>query len=207
MLIWGSGNTGIRVCANGQRECPSCKEEKPYSIYLNYSYAHLYYLFSWITKREYISACDTCRRGKVVTRDDVKALTAVDPVPWIRRSGWMLGAGLIGACLLFAAVLPAITANAQRVHVGDVYECQFDVREGGGNRYGLLRVQAVEGDRVVMVPSKEMYADRKSADAAFEARRWKEPNYLDAVHAFRITALELDKFAKSGKVFVIWRED
>lgn len=207
MLIWGRGSAGVRVAAAGNNDCPYCETEKPYSVYLNYRYAHLYYLFSWITQREYVRACDNCRRGKVLSRDEVKALAAVDPVPWLQRSGWMIGAGLIGACLLFAAVLPAITANARRVHVGDVYECQFDAREGDANRYGLLRVQALEGEHVVMVPSKEEYADRKSADAAFEARRWKEPGYLDVGHAFRMSALELEKFASSGRVIMVWRED
>jgi len=206
MLIWGSGSGGLRVGAAGEGDCPHCETKKPYSIYLNYKYAHLYYLFSWITHREYIRACDNCRRGEVVRRAEAKALAPVDPIPWLRRSGWMLGAGLIGACLLFAAILPAITANAQRVHVGDVYECQFDTREGEANRYGLVRVQALEGENVVLVPSKEAYADRPSADAALKARRWREPNYLDTANAFRMTTAELQKFASSGRVFMIFRD-
>jgi len=211
MLSWGSGSGSLRVRAESTRMCAICGLGRPFSLYLCYGYAHLYYLFSWVTKREYLLACDICRHGNVVPRSAVGTLKD-DPIPALRRSGWKIGAGLLGGLLAFAviggAVLPRITENARRPHVGDVYECQFDRQPGAtADRYGLVRIQSVGAAGVTFVPSKADYADRAGAHADFVARRWSEPEYLDTSHPFTLTAAQLERLRGSGRVFAIWREN
>lgn len=211
MLIWGSGSDSLRVRAASSKPCPTCGLERPFSLYLLYDYAHLYYLFSWVTKRVYLVACDICQRGTVVPRSDVGALPE-DPIPALRRSGWKIGAGLLGGLLALALisglVLPRISANAQRAHVGDIYECQFDRRPGEtADRYGLVRIQSVSDTAISLAASRTDYADRSQAHADFVAKRWTDPGYLDTGRPFTLTPAQLERLRQSGRVFAIWRED
>ena len=212
MLIWGSGGNTVRVAAVESKDCPTCGMERNFALYLQYRYAHLYYLFSWITRREYLVACDVCKRGHSVTREEMAAHLTEDPIPFLQRSGWKIGAGilggLIGVVALASVVMPKITENAQRPHVGDVYECTFGPQgDSAVSRYGLVRVQSVSDQAIVLVSSTESYADRKAAHDAFSAKRWKEPAYLNTDHPFEMAPTDLERFLRSGKVFNIWRED
>jgi hypothetical protein len=181
---------------------------RPFGLSLHYGYAHVYYLLSWVTRREYFVACDICHRGAKITRKEAEALSPADPVPTLRRSGWKIGLGVVGALVAFAAILPMITANAQRPHVGDVYECMFDAQEGDAkDRYGLVLVQAISENQVALVPSKAAYSDRKSAHEAFTTKQWRDPAFLDAAHSFNISPEQLQRFLSSGRVFNIWREN
>jgi hypothetical protein len=208
MLIWGSGRKQVRLRAAGTKPCTNCGTERSFSVLLSYSYAHLYYLFSWITRRAYLQVCDVCSKGQTIAREEAEVGLKEDPIPYLERSGWKIGAGILAALAAFLTLMPFITANAQRPHVGDVYEALLDPRDGDAkNRYGLVRVESISDQSITLVSSREAYPDRKAVHAAFEARRWKETAYLDREHPFQLTPQNLEGFLRSGRVFNIWRED
>jgi len=208
MLVWGSGRKQVRLRAAGTKPCTNCGMERSFSVKLHYAYAHLYYLFSWITRREYLSVCDVCSRGHAMSRQDAEAGLTEDPIPFLERSGWKIGAGILAAMAALLTVMPFITANAQRPHVGDVYEALLDPRDSDvKNRYGLVRVESISDQSITLVSSREAYPDRKTVHAAFEAKRWQETAYLDRDHPFQLTPQNLEGFLRSGRVYNIWRDD
>jgi hypothetical protein len=116
--------------------------------------------------------------------------------------------GILAGLAAMLAILPAITANARHPHVRDVYEAMLDPHDGDtANRYGLVRVESIGEKSIVLVSSKEAYADQKAVHAAFEAKRWKEPAYLDKEHPFQLPPENLEVFLRRGRVFNIWRDD
>lgn len=208
MLIWGSGRNQVVLRSAGTRNCADCGTARPFSVRLHYAYVHLYYLFSCVTRREYVVSCDVCSRGQSLPREEAEAGLTEDPIPFTTRSGWKIGAGILACMAAGLFLLPAITANANRPHIGDVYEALLDSRSGDTtNRYGLVRIESISDKKIVLVASKEAYADQKTVHAAFEAKRWREPAYLDMAHPFELTPERLEGFVQSGRVFNIWRED
>ncbi|HEY0781337.1 MAG TPA: hypothetical protein VGE98_02700 [Thermoanaerobaculia bacterium] len=105
MIIWGSGGKVVDLGLTGYEHCEVCEKTRPFHVYLKYRYAHLYYIFSWVTKRQYVKACEVCGRGSELQKADVPALLpqlpASDPIPFMNRYGWLIGLSILGALLLF----------------------------------------------------------------------------------------------------------
>jgi hypothetical protein len=50
MIIWGSGSGHADVGQGEHKHCDTCEKERPFSVFLQYRYAHLYYL-RWVTEK------------------------------------------------------------------------------------------------------------------------------------------------------------
>jgi hypothetical protein len=87
MLVWGSGRKQVRLRAAGTKSCTNCGTDRSFSVKLHYAYAHVYYLFSWITRRDYLLVCDVCSHSQTLTRPDAEAGLSEDPIPFLERSG------------------------------------------------------------------------------------------------------------------------
>ena len=106
MFIWGKGSETAWACEFEHWECSNCGTLRPFSVYLTYSYAHLFEIFSWVTKQEYCVACEICRSASAISLEEVKELAPVDPVPVLRRYGWMIGAGLLAIIFGIFTTIP-----------------------------------------------------------------------------------------------------
>jgi len=95
MIIWGSGGDAINLGHAAQRHCETCEKEQAFATHLHYRYAHLYYLFCWVTKKQYLLACNVCRNGWVLNAKEVEASLAKHPIPFYRRYGWAVLLGLV----------------------------------------------------------------------------------------------------------------
>src|SRR5215467_13164356 len=88
MIIWGSGGDIKDLGVTEPRTCSTCDKERPFKLLLQYKYAHLYWLFRWITEKNYLLACDVCRRGWKLNTADVESKLAENPIPFMTRCGW-----------------------------------------------------------------------------------------------------------------------
>ena len=104
MIIWGSGGESADLGQDEQRHCATCEKERPFKIFLQYRYAHLYYL-RWVTEKKYHFACDICRRGLELKAADVELKLEKNPIPFMTRFGWAFLAGTIALIVLFANVI------------------------------------------------------------------------------------------------------
>ncbi len=48
-IIWGSGGNSVDLGVTEHKHCEICERERPFATVLQYRYAHLYWVFSWIT--------------------------------------------------------------------------------------------------------------------------------------------------------------
>lgn len=72
MIIWGSGGGGEDLGQMDFKHCETCEKDRPFKLFLQYRYAHLYYL-RWVTEKKYHMACDICKRGWELKNTEVEA--------------------------------------------------------------------------------------------------------------------------------------
>jgi len=104
MLIWGSGS-GVCIAGEaGMRECPVCGSAQRFDLSVSYGYAHIWYLFSWVTRRKYLCVCSRCHNGLVISRREFQQRVVKDPIPIMRRRGWVFIPIIIGIFVLLGAL-------------------------------------------------------------------------------------------------------
>jgi hypothetical protein len=103
MLIWGSGS-GVCIAGEaGMRDCPVCGSAQRFDLSVSYGYAHIWYLFSWVTRRKYLSVCSRCHNGIVLSKREFRDRVPKDPIPFMRRRGWLLLPVIVGLVLALGA--------------------------------------------------------------------------------------------------------
>ena len=95
MIIWGARSNTIDLGAIETKACPTCEKERTHRLILQYRYAHLYYIFGAVTKKQYICACEICGRGPALNSKEVESTLKKKPIPFIHRLGWTILIGLI----------------------------------------------------------------------------------------------------------------
>ncbi|MCC4621201.1 hypothetical protein LL965_14285 [Xanthomonas cassavae CFBP 4642] len=68
---------------------------------LHYRYAHLWYVFSWVTKKQYLRVCDGCNQAAPLDTKTFEQSRGKPPIPAYRRFGGLVLLGLIAAVVAF----------------------------------------------------------------------------------------------------------
>jgi len=105
MIIWGSGGHGADLGVAETRTCPACEKERPFKLFLQYRYAHLYCL-RWVTTRAYHLACAVCHRGWQLKTNEVESRLQENPIPFMTRYGWTFLVGFISIMAVVATSGP-----------------------------------------------------------------------------------------------------
>jgi hypothetical protein len=87
-IIWGSRGDSVNLGVVEHKHCEICERKRPFKIVLQYRYAHLYWVFSWITEKHYLLLCDICHRGRNLKAAEVEKTLSQNPIPFRRRWGW-----------------------------------------------------------------------------------------------------------------------
>jgi hypothetical protein len=103
-IIWGSGGNSVDLGGEEHRHCETCERERPFRVILQYRYAHLYWVFAWITQKQYSLLCNICSRGWQLNAEDVEKTLTQNPIPFMRRWGWTFLVGLFAIPFLFATI-------------------------------------------------------------------------------------------------------
>ena len=90
MIIWGKGGDLINLGLIEVRGCPVCKGEFPFYLMLSYQYNHLYWIFGYVSKKEYMAVCANCKNGVVLDAPEVESHLAKVPIPFMRRYGCLV---------------------------------------------------------------------------------------------------------------------
>jgi ribosomal protein S27AE len=90
MIFYGVKEESVWVAEMGQRSCPNCGAWREFSLHLNYTYMHLYWIFGAVVKRKYLVACSACGRGTFVDKDQIGYTLDREPIPFLQRWGFAL---------------------------------------------------------------------------------------------------------------------
>lgn len=171
MIVYGSGGGQAVMGDAGKHACPSCKQDGNFSARVNYKYFHIWYLFSFLTGREYIVQCDNCGHSAGIDAATIKKQFPKDGIPFIRKRGWMLVAGVVAVFLAMGAVgshnnSKQVAAFLDAPKVNDIYLADLAAIEDSGfepgssptikkgdKAYGTLKLMRVSGDELVFATS------------------------------------------------------
>lgn len=214
MLVWGK-KTRIKDLGliSGITPCPSCKKNDTLRLMLNYTCSHIWYLFSWVSKKQYFNQCTACNFTEVVDSKKTESQLKQSPIPWIQAKGWTLLAGFVFITLVLNYIHTNIKDKLEREYiespqVGDQYIVDFSNFEKlkGQTQYGILRIIEVNipETSIVFEPSNLVY--NRSSGPANDVRlgKTKEDDYFSKEKIkFKIDELKVLK--NSHKITEIYR--
>ena len=177
LIIFGSGS-GESVLGHQDTEslCESCGNSSQHTVKVFYRYAHIFYLMSFLTSRQYADVCPVCNSATSLNKADVKGKYK-DTVPFIRKKGWMLCILLVAAFVAFALYSTAQQdeRNAQIIAapaISDLYFANLAKIPGSGyapsdspdnkekNAYGAMRLIKIEGDTLYFAVATKAYSKK-----------------------------------------------
>ena len=188
MLIWGSAGETKDLGAVETRRCDTCKKERPFKLFLQYRYSHIWYLFSWISAKKYLLLCDVCHRGAELDSGKVESKLKKNPIPFRRRYGWTFLVGLIALVVAGGMCQSQVQETLDYSYIGsprvsDLYVAELSQLLKNLERspmYGVMRVKAVVGDRVEFLVPKIGYTKTSGADKDISGGRTSSNDYYSA---------------------------
>jgi hypothetical protein len=186
-FAWGSGTKSVEAVADfGVHKCPICKDSQPFKVTLNYGYAHLWYLFRWVTSRKYFAICKRCGNGHAIEPRQITGKAAGNPISFMDRRGWLVGLALIAGLIGLAAFaiqesdkkLAALSASPR---AGDIYMADLSkIAKAFQDHpsYGLMRLTGVAGDDLTFQIAQSAYNKSKGARHDLTDKVYAKPGYF-----------------------------
>jgi hypothetical protein len=208
MIIWGSGGAHAPIGAAGAAHCGNCNAVRSFNYGVDYRYAHIWYLFSWVTRRAYVRLCSVCESGTPVTRAEALASGGKEAIPFLRRWGWtiILAVVVAGVGLGIAGDADARKRVAEHVahpHAGDIYLMDLaNITDtfGGKHAYGLMKVVAVEADGVSAITSASAYERMSGARTDFNRHEYVASAYFDTDEKIELSSNQLSALRDAGAI-------
>lgn len=185
MIIWGSGGDAIALGAAEGAHCDQCAQQRSFRHVLHYRYAHLWYVFSWVTKKQYLRVCDGCNQATALETKTFEQTRAKPPIPAYRRFGGLVLLGLIAVVVVFGAFSAAQTSKRDdallaRPAQGDLYTVDLQTVAPGayeGHAYGVVRVDRVNGQTITLALPNKGYDKWKGAERDAGSSSARQPAY------------------------------
>ena len=105
MIIFGSGGNTANLGAVNHRHCETCEREREYSLFLQYRYWGLYWIFNFITNKKYWLLCEICNRGWELHSSEVEKHLKASAIPFMHRFGLALLVGGLATLMIFSNFL------------------------------------------------------------------------------------------------------
>jgi hypothetical protein len=187
MIIWGSKGEVADLGPRESKQCPTCERERTFKLMLQYKVRHVWYVFKWITDKQYALVCDVCHRGQQLVTKTVEEKIGKPPIPFMSRWGWTFLVGLVACGFLFGAVenlkerahTQTYFAAPQRNDLYLVNVASLLKSPESPSMYAVLRVRSVSADGIEFDAAKMFYnrvngarndlRDRRVADAGYFA--------------------------------------
>ena len=177
MLISGSGGGQSVLGAAGTHECPACGQTSSFSAVCNYEYAHLWWLCSMVTKRNYFLKCDNCQSLTPVEKSAIREQFPKDNIPFLRRRGWMIFAAIVA--VIVAVIFFESARGKQRAderfaqfiaepRIGDVLLINLSYVPNSGfgpdvyshrRAWGTLKLVEMDGDEMFFATSTKAWEE------------------------------------------------
>jgi len=219
-FIWGSGSDSAVAGDAGMRNCPICSGRpaalRRFDIVVNYRYRHFWYLLSWVTKRSYSLVCSHCHNtlGEELTKQEIseKLTGTKDPIPFIRRRGWVLGVALFALVIALGAYLSNEDAKelAQSIaapQVGNIYLADLSkISDGFKNdppAYGAMKLVSIDGGSERFIIARIGYNKKKQVRKDISKGLVKNDSYYNADNTANLTPEQLTQLSHQGVIYQV----
>jgi len=103
MLIFGNRAQNVLMEQIPSQYCPVCERDRPFSVWLQYQYEHVYFIFGHLRSRKYYLLCDVCGRGEKLDRREYEQKLEKLPIPFMHRFGCWIFLVLMAALVWLTA--------------------------------------------------------------------------------------------------------
>ena len=186
MIVWGAKGEVVNLGLQASKHCPTCEKERPFHLMLQYTARHIWYVFRWVTGKQYAVVCDVCHRGNKVEAHVVEAKLAKPPIPFGTRWGWAFLAGIFAVMAVFGTI-EGFKSNSERdtylaaPQKGDRYivnAASLLKSPQSKYLYGALRVRNVGADSVEFDAATVFYSGASSVAKDIRNGKLDEAGYL-----------------------------
>ncbi|MDR2012029.1 MAG: zinc ribbon domain-containing protein [Rhodanobacter sp.] len=214
LYIWGSGGGSAIAGDAGMHNCPICNSAQRFDIVVNYRYRHFWYILSWVSKREYSLVCSRCHNGMPATKEQYAGrLSDKDPIPFMRRRGWLVGVG--GFAVLLALGAYASNEDAKQMveraaapQVGDVYLADLSKISDSlkdSPVYGAMKLTRIDNGNEQFVIAHSGYGRKRDMRKDISSGRVKNDSYYDADDTVDLTSARVTELTHQGVIYEIVR--
>lgn len=156
MLVWGSREGVADLGPQESRHCPVCERERSFRLMLQYKVSHLWYIFKWVSSKQYAVVCDVCRRGETMGTQLAEAKLGKPRIPAASSRAWIFVVAVLACMFIYAAVVGSRDVEQNAAYLaspekGDLYLANVSSllqRPQSLEMYGVLRVRSVDGQQV-----------------------------------------------------------
>lgn len=174
-LVWGDGEDRAVLGHLPEDACPACGKKTRYIVYVDYTYCHIWHMFSFVLERKYRKVCNTCGADDPYTRAEARLRFTVDKIPFMRKNGWLVCLAIVSLVAGFVffthriqrARLGAAVAGARE---GDVFLAELNRLPNSGffshprnTIYGCLMLLELRANGEFLVATSDKGFNGKSA--------------------------------------------
>lgn len=212
MLIWGSHGKVSDLGQVETKHCENCEKERSFKLMLHYRVSHIWYLFKWVSSKQYLMLCDVCSRGTKLDSKSVEPTLAKNPIPFSSRYGWTFLVGAIAAMILFgvatsyqndshdAELLSEPRANDTYV----VNIATFLKNPNAAYMYGVMKVRAMNGGNAEVALSNVSHSKLTGATQDIAYGRAEAESYFSA-NTITLPVTQLQAMRANGTMYRAYR--
>lgn len=170
-FIWGRGGNRVTAGEATHQTCSTCNDVTQFNTVVDYRFFHLWYLFSFLTSRQYAVVCERCGHGAYITKSEFKQTHHKEKISIIRKWGWLI------SCLLMVSLVSyAIYSSKQEAalvnqymtlpQVNDIYFADLaKINSSGYNSeihaYGTMKLVGFEDEYYLFAIANVAYDKKK----------------------------------------------
>ena len=186
MIVWGAKGEVVDLGTQASKHCPTCEKERPFVLRLQYTVRHIWYVFKWVTGKQYAVVCDVCHRGDRVDARSVEARLAKPPIPFGARWGWAFLAGMVAIAAVFGFLDDSNRSTSREAYLaapmkGDRYivnAASLLKDPQSKYLYGVLRVRSVGADAIEFDSPTMFYSGASGVTKDIRAGKLDTPGYF-----------------------------
>jgi hypothetical protein len=156
MLVWGSKGEVADLGPQHSQHCPTCEKERAFKLMLQYKVRHIWYVFKWVTDKQYAVVCEVCQRGQQLVAKTVEEKLGKSPIPFSSRWSWAFLVAIVAGVFVFGAVengkrddrTQALMAAPMASDMYVLNVASLLKSPESSYMYGVMRVRSVKGDLV-----------------------------------------------------------
>jgi hypothetical protein len=212
MFVWGSKGGVADLGPQGSRHCPVCERERSFRLILQYKISHIWYVFKWVSEKQYALVCDVCQRGEKLVTQTVEAKLGKPKIPSTSGRALMVVVASVAGLILLGLVgnagrgerLQRLLASPQKndIYVVNLSPLQKEPRSL--EMYGLLRVRSVDAERVEFDTPAVTYDKISAANKDLHSGKVADPAYF-AGQPLVLPRSEIAAWKKHGMLHSIER--
>lgn len=153
---------------------------------LQYTVRHIWYVFKWVTGKQYAVVCDVCQRGDKLDAKVVEAKLTKSPIPFGTRWGWAFLAGMIAIAAVFGALDDSNRSTSREAYLaaplkGDRYVVNAaSLMKAPQSKYlyGVMRVRSVSADSIEFDAPTVFYSGASAVIKDIRSGKIDDPGYF-----------------------------